>query len=178
VPSIVSSESVSSAAGPRGTPEIFVDASALGIGLFLNKRWLAWTFIPNHSLIPLGPDNKVISSWAELIAVELGVLTVLAAGYNNTKIKLKSDNKGVVKAIKKGRWKPRYELDDILQRILGLCRDRGLVLKVGWVPSLLNPADKPSRGKYPPRVLMLEHCPEIPHYLAGLMLPVDSSSLP
>jgi len=41
-------------------------------------------------------------SWAELIAVELCVGVLLAAGYSNTKIRLRSDHKGVVKALKKG----------------------------------------------------------------------------
>ena len=165
------------ATDPRDWPELFVDASGSGIGLILNKRWLAWTFTPNHPLIPLGRNNSVVSSWSELIAVELGLLTLLAAGYRDTTIKLKSDNIGVVKAIKKRRWSPNHELDIILQRVLSISEDNGLRLKVGWVLGVRNPADKPSRGRYPPREMMLEHCPEVPHYFAGMIQNVDRSSL-
>jgi len=158
-------------------PEVYVDASGRGIGLILNKRWLAWTFTSNHPRIPLGRNNSVVSSWSELIAVELGLLTVLAAGYRDTTIKVRSDNRGVVKAINKRRWSPNHELDVIVQRILSLSEDSGLTLKVSWVPGLMNPADKPSRGKYPPRGMMLDYFPEVPHYLAGMIQPVDASSL-
>ncbi|CAA7265032.1 unnamed protein product [Cyclocybe aegerita] len=165
------------AINPRDWPEVFVDASGSGIGIILNKRWLAWTFTPNHPLIPLGRNNSVVSSWSELIAVELGLLTILAAGYRDITIKLKSDNRGVIKAIAKKRWSPRHELDVILQRILSLSEDNGLTLKVGWILGLRNPADKPSRGKYPPREMMLDCCPDVPHYLDGMIQPVDPSSL-
>jgi hypothetical protein len=104
-------------------------------------------------------------------------LTLLAAGYRDTTIKLKSDNTGVVKAIKKRRWSPNHDLDVILQRVLSISEDNGLRLKVGWVLGVRNPADKPSRGRYPPHEMMLEYCPEVPPYLAGMIQVVDRSSL-
>jgi len=159
------------------TPQIFVDASAHGIGFIFNERWLAWTFTTNHPSIPLGPNGKIITSWAELIAVELGLLTLIAAGYRDTKIKIKSDNEGVVNALQKGRWMPLYDLDAILQRILDLCKERRLVLEAAWIPTKENPADHPSRGVYPKRELMFEHSPEVPQHLVGLVEAVDSSSL-
>ncbi|CAA7261248.1 unnamed protein product [Cyclocybe aegerita] len=177
--SVLSYVTPSSAAisGLHGTPEIFVDASAYGIGFIFKDRWLAWTFAPYHPLIPLGPDKHVVMSWAELIAAELGLLTLLAAGYRNTKIKLRSDNEGVVMALKTERWTPRYGLDSILQRVLRLCKDGGLSLQNVWISTKKNPADGPSRGAYPPRRLMFDHCPEVPQHLAGFLLPVDPAKL-
>ncbi|CAA7261238.1 unnamed protein product [Cyclocybe aegerita] len=158
-------------------PQIFVDASAYGVGLIFDNFWLAWTFTPDHPLIPLGPDDKIIMSWAELIAVELGVLTLLAAGYQNVKITLRSDNEGVVMALKKRAWTPRFGLNDILQRVLRLCDEGEIDLRPLWVWTKKNPADAPSRGMYPDPWLMFKHRPDIPKHLAGFLQEVEPSTL-
>jgi hypothetical protein len=101
--------------------------------------------------------------------VELGVSVLLAAGYTNTKIRLRSDHKGVVKALKKGHWEKRQYLDDILQRILSDCQGEGLFLEPAYIWTRKNPADKPSRGKYPPHILMFECRPPVPQHLGHLV---------
>ncbi|KAJ3502155.1 hypothetical protein NLJ89_g9015 [Agrocybe chaxingu] len=156
-------------------PQIFVDASAYGVGLIFDNFWLAWTFTPDHPLIPLGPDDKIIMSWAELIAVELGVLTLLAAGHQNVKITLRSDNEGVVMALKKRAWTPRFGLNDILQRVLRLCDEGEIDLRPLWIWTKKNPADGPSRGVYPERWQMFKHQPDIPKHLAGFLQAVEPS---
>ncbi len=107
--------------------------------------------------------------------MELGVSVLLAADYTNTRIRLRSDHKGVVKALKKGHWEKRQYLDDILQRILSDCQGGGLVLEPAYIWTRKNPADKPSRGKYPPHILMFECRPPVPQHLAHL---VSASPVP
>jgi hypothetical protein len=154
--------------------KIFVDASDHGIGFILNDRWLAWTFTPN---IPRGSNKKIIMSWAELIAVELGILTLLAGGYRDIQVLVKSDNLGVVWALRKKKWKPKYDLHIILARILRLCEEALLELKAEWVWGKKNLADGPSRGQYPPADLMLDYTPRIPQHLEELVNQIAGASV-
>jgi hypothetical protein len=153
--------------------KIFVDASEHGIGFILNDRWLAWTFTHN---IPRGSNKKIIMSWAELIAVELGILTLLAGGYRDSQVLVKSDNRGVVAALTKKKWKPKYDLDIILARILRLCEEAPLELKAQWLWGKKNLADGPSRGQYPPADLMLDYTPRIPQHLEELVNQIAGAS--
>lgn len=146
--------------------EIFVDASWFGVGFVINEdRWLAWTFKSGHPEIPKGPDGRIVMSWAEIIAAELGILTLVAAGYHKTTIILRSDNYGVIMALSRHTWTRNYGVDEILQRILRLCSSVGLIVMPVWVPTRGNPADGPSRGFYPPQKLRFGYVPELPHYL-------------
>jgi len=165
-------------------PTIFVDASGYGIGLIMpNGKWLAWVFNTPHRHIPMGPDKKIVMSWAELVAVELGILTLIVAGHRITRIQVRSDNEGVVGALLKRTWTNNYGLNTILEKILSLCNSptkipgqgkspNNLDLSVKWIPSNDNPADGPSRGVYPSKELMLKDHPVIPEYLTGLVLQV------
>ena len=158
---------------PTGEPkiaEVFVDASAWGIGLVTGERWLAWRFTsPLHPSVPVDQNRRVIMSWAELIALELGVLTLIAAGHRDTTVTLRSDNLGVVGAVQQRKWTPSHGLEVILQRVLRRCSDHGIRLQVKWVSTKANPADKPSRGVLPPRVLMVLDQPSLPEELEGVL---------
>ena len=165
--------SVQPAAPVHANPELFVDASGYGIGLVFADKWLAWTFNPVHQSLPLGPDRKIVMSWAEIVAAELGIRTLLAAGHRNVPVTIRSDNIGVVNALNNRHWTSNYGVGVILMRILRLCRDGGLDVRAVWVSTKLNPADGPSRGRYPPRSAMLESRPKIPVELDGLIRDVD-----
>lgn len=157
-------------AGATNIAEVFVDASAWGIGLVMGDRWLAWRFTsPLHPAVPVDQNRRVIMSWAELIALELGVFTLIAAGHCDTTVTLRSDNLGVVGAVKQRKWTPSHGLEGILQRVLGRCRDYGIRLEVKWVSTKANPADKPSRGVLPPRALMVLNQPVLPEELEGVL---------
>lgn len=172
-PSLISSLSVSSQRAAKlniesCTPsaEIFVDASWFGVGFITNEdRWLAWTFKKGHPEVPKGPDGKIVMSWAEIIAAELGIRTLIGAGYQKTTIILRSDNYGVIMALSRHTWTRNYGVDEILQRILRLCFSAGLIVMPVWVSTRCNPADGPSRGLYPPQKLRFGNVPELPHYL-------------
>jgi hypothetical protein len=146
--------------------EIFVDASWFGVGFVINEdHWVAWTFKRGRPEIPNGPDGRIVMSWAEIIAAELGIRTLIAAGYHKTAIILRSDNYGVIMALSRHTWTRNYGVDEILQRILRLCANVGLIVIPVWVPTRCNPADGPSRGLYPPQKLRFGYVPELPHYL-------------
>lgn len=154
-------------------PKIFVDASAYGIGFIFNKSWLAWRFTTTRPLLPLGPDGKLVMSWAELVAVEMGIHTLLAAGFRDVMATVHSDNMGVVTAMKAGKWTQKYGLDEMVKRILGLCREGGLGLKMRWIRTKENPADDPSRGIYPASELAFNCRPLIPYNLSELIQDVE-----
>jgi hypothetical protein len=151
--------------------QIFVDASGRGIGFCFGERWLAWTFKRPRSNrnIPTDRNGRIIISWAELIAVELGVLTLISAGYVDTSIVVRSDNLGVVVALGRGTWKTEFGLQEVLERILEMCRDFRLELQMKWVDSKANPADGPSRRVYPPRKMMFGSSPVIPDHLSSVL---------
>jgi hypothetical protein len=151
-----------------------VDASSYGVGLVFGQRWLAWRFAQGHPAIPVGPDGIIIMSWAELVAVELGVMTLIEAGYHDARVVIRSDNLGVVNALREGRWKPHYDLDGILKRIVRLCQKSKLDLVVRWVSTKVNPADKPSRGVFPPAALALSQAPVLPVHLMGFLTQVSA----
>ena len=80
------------------TNTLFVDASTgWGIGLVLDGRWLAWQFQDEWK-----SDGREIG-WAEMVAVELAVRTLVTARFTNCHIRVQSDNQGVVGALKAGR---------------------------------------------------------------------------
>ena len=66
---------------------LFVDASTgWGIGLVLDGKWLAWQLKDGWNA-----DNRGIG-WAEKVAVELAVRTLLSGKFTNCHIIIQSDN--------------------------------------------------------------------------------------
>ena len=174
MPSTSSTSSINSSSGPTtnkspASREIFVDASGIGIGFIFNDRWLAWTFVQGHPDIPMGPDGHVVISWAELTAAEMGILAFVSAGYRNTQLILRSDNEGVINALKKKTWTKNFGVGEILKRVLKICQDYNLDVIPMWISTKANPADKPSRGVYPPTNLMFSHNPAIPSHLQSVL---------
>ncbi|KAG6887565.1 hypothetical protein C0992_011788 [Termitomyces sp. T32_za158] len=61
----------------ENVPEIFVDSSGWGIGFVHNDRCMAWKLTPGWNAD--GRDNN----WAEMVAVELGLLVIASAGFQS-----------------------------------------------------------------------------------------------
>lgn len=152
----------------QGRLEIFVDASGSGIGFVFGTRWLAWTFKKSPK-IPLGGDGKIVMSWAELLAVEVGLRALIAAGHRSTTITVFSDNTGVIDALNKKSWCQKHGLEESLQIILNLCGDYRIELRPRWVSTKDNLADMPSRGVFPPRSLSFKFPPKLPERLLDLL---------
>lgn len=150
---------------------LFVDASTgWGIGLIINGKWLAWEFRPGWQ----GPNNERHIGWGEMVAVELAVRTLVTSGYSGSRFLIRSDNEGVVGALKKGNSRG-HEQNLILRKIVKLMQEHGIWVKCSWVSTHDNPANDPSRGVFPPRSQLYHKPPKVPRHLEKY---VDKSVTP
>lgn len=60
---------------------------------------------------------------------ELGILTLISSGCISSLIVVRSDNLGVVVALAQGTWKLEFGLQDVLERIMEMCRSFHLDLQ-------------------------------------------------
>jgi hypothetical protein len=125
---------------PISTVEFWVDASSSwGIGIVFAGEWDAWKFSPGWDT-----DGRNIG-WAEIVAIELGLLFAIHKGFSDVHFLIKSDNQGVIHAIKGGKSRsPNQNL--VLQHITSLLSQHRLWISSLYVPSVDNLADPPSRG--------------------------------
>ena len=126
---------------PNASPvQFWVDASSLwGIGIILNDEWDAWRLCPGWDR-----DGRNIG-WAEMVAIELGLLFAIHCGYSDIHFLIRSDNQGVIHAIEGGKLRSP-EQNSVLQWITLLLSQHKLWISSLYIPSLDNLADPPSRG--------------------------------
>ena len=129
---------------PIASPiEFWVDASSSwGVGVVFDKFWDHWQFYRGWDK---GGRNI---GWAEMVAIELGLLFAIHHGHSDIHFVIKSDNQGVIHAIEGGRSRS-HEQNIVLQRITSLLSSHKIWISSHYVPSLDNLADPPSRG-FPP----------------------------
>ena len=125
---------------PISSIEFWVDASSSwGIGIVLGKEWDAWK-------LKNGWDtNGHNIRWAEITAIELGLLFGIHRGYSNTHFLIKSDNQGVIHVMEGGKSRSP-EQNAVLQRITLLLSQYNLWISSLYVPSADNLADPLSHG--------------------------------
>jgi hypothetical protein len=125
---------------PTSSVDFWVDASSSwGIGVVLDNDWDYWKLTPGWK-----SDGRNIG-WAEIVAIELGLLLAIHKGYSDTHFLIKSDNQGVIHAIEGGKSRsPAQNL--VLQRITSMLSHHKLWISSLYVPSVDNLADLPSRG--------------------------------
>jgi hypothetical protein len=145
---------------PLSPVQFWVDAStSFGIGVVFDDKWDAWRLLPNWDS---DPRHKI--GWAEIVAIECGLRLATHLGYSNIHFQVKSDNTGVIGAIKGGRSRnPAH--NKVLQRITALLRTHSLWISSLYVPSEHNIADKPSRGIPPPGYSQSKDTFNIPDFL-------------
>ena len=123
--------------------QVYVDASNWGIGIVINKRWVAYPFLPTTSIPHI--------NWAELLAIEAGVVFLIASGYisqiRNGVLKVYSDSISAIMAFETERENRFIWAKDILERLERLKKKQGLKLELEHVSTKVNLADGPSRGK-------------------------------
>ena len=83
--------------------------------------------------------------WAEMVAIELGLLFAVHQGYSDVHFTVKSDNQGVIHAIEGGKSRSP-EQNSVLQRITSLLAHHKIWISSFYVPSVDNLADRPSCG--------------------------------
>ena len=143
---------------PRPIPEprplidlkAYSDASSeFGIAITIGPRWRAWRLATGWE--SQGRDIM----WAEAVGFELLVLCLLSSSQKGDHLTVYGDNRGVVE----GWWNRSSHnkpTNRIFRRILQLSENCSRTIHTRYVPSAENPADPPSRGRYPPHELLLE----------------------
>ena len=146
----------------------FSDASSsTGIAIVIGTRWRAWKLTPGWNA-----DQRDIG-WAEAVGFEFLARTVTHLNQigREKHFEVYGDNQGVVEGWKRGRSRnPR--VNEVFKRITKLSRDTGIIIHTRYVRSAKNPADDPSRGRYPPISLLLPPL-SIPHELKEFIIDYD-----
>lgn len=135
--------------------QAFSDASNLAIGLVINGCWATFPYSPLFK-----QRNRDIA-WAEAVAVELLLLALDYFPCTSKRFTIFCDNQVVSEGWHNGRSRNKF-VNQVFRRIYTHNKQRGISLRIQYIPSEQNLADKPSRGlKFPG-----------PH-LPSISLPVD-----
>ena len=95
----------------------------------------------------MGPKKAFNISWAEAVAVELGLcLTTQLQLLQGTNILVRSDNSGIVTVVNKG-WSKSLETNNILKHVYLLQEKAGVWLHATYVSSCNNISDALSQGQ-------------------------------
>lgn len=148
---------------------IFVDASLWGIGFVHGDRGLAWRLSPGWK-----SDGRDIG-WAEMVAIELALLAVVAAGFRRVHFIVHSDNQGVIGALASGRSRNPQQ-NFVLRRIVSGFLEHRIWFSVSYIPSAENPADPPSHGIFPPFLRNFAFTPSLPNPLRPFIFSVPIPS--
>ena len=128
---------------PRGDVQdlgIYVDAStSWGIGIVINGSWAAFRLKPDWKI----PGHDIC--WLETVAVELLVYFLEQMGFQNTHLRIYSDNKGTIGAFSKGRSHNR-PINLAIRRTLTILYPLFISPDIVFIPSAENPADPILRG--------------------------------
>jgi hypothetical protein len=144
---------------PLSSELFFVDASMTwGIGLILDSKWLTWELKEGWK-----SDGRDIG-WAEMVAVELAVRTLITVKYTNCHVIIHSDNMGVTGALTAGRSRGTRQ-NAILHEIIKLIQENNIWVSAVWISTQSNPADRPSRGLFLNCSSLYAFPPKIPFHL-------------
>ncbi|KAG2367460.1 hypothetical protein BDR07DRAFT_1271948 [Suillus spraguei] len=99
-----------------------------------------------------------------MVAIDLGLRALVQSGLRNVHLQFHSDNQGVVRALKAGKFHSPVQ-NDILRRISSFALDHDIWLSVDWVKSGDNLSDGISRGVFPRSMARFGFPPPLPSYL-------------
>jgi hypothetical protein len=150
--------------------DAFSDASSgFGIGIVIGNRWRAWRLIPGWKT-----DGRDIG-WAEAVGFEFLTRALCTASEPGQHFRVFGDNKGVVEGWWKGRSR-NWETNKVFRRIHDLADTHQCLFVTRYVASRENPADAPSRGRYPPADRLLPEI-SIPTALRQYIINFDHQQL-
>lgn len=139
--------------------DISVDASSeWGIGIKWGDAWDAWKVKEDWR----GPGRDI--GWLECLAIELLVLHLETRGYHDCRVRLLSDNQGIIGAYWKGRSR-NAEVNYSIRRFMVILDSLHISLEVSYVRSAENPADPISRGDVGSKDLQLSPSISLPEEL-------------
>ena len=146
--------------------EAYSDASSeFGIAITIGPRWRAWRLAAGWK--SQGRDIQ----WAEAVGFELLVIHLLSLSHKGDHLTVYGDNQSVVE----GWWKRSSHnkpTNRIFRRVLELSESHSRTIHTRYVPSAGNPADAPSRGRYPPHKLLLEDL-DVPGELHPFLISIN-----
>ncbi|KAF5338277.1 hypothetical protein D9611_014623 [Ephemerocybe angulata] len=120
--------------------DISVDASTdWGIGIVWGSAWDAWRLRDGWK----GPWRDI--GWLECLAIELLVLHIEAHGFHDCRIRVRSDNQGIIGASDKGRSR-NVEVNYSIRRFMFILDSLHISLSLDYIKSAENPSDRISRG--------------------------------
>ncbi|QRW03527.1 hypothetical protein RhiLY_02526 [Ceratobasidium sp. AG-Ba] len=152
---------------PEYHTPLFMDAStSFGVGIIVDGSSAAWKLAKDWRR----PGIDI--GWAEMAAVELALTALVAKGVRRHTISLRSDNQGVVFAIRARRSRSTHQ-NEILLRIFLLADAHELDLSIDYIQSAKNPADQPSRGLPEPGTLPISWPIRTPPQLAPFLVRVE-----
>jgi hypothetical protein len=144
----------------------FSDASTgYGLAIVIGNRWRTWRLHKHWK------QNGRDIGWAESVAFELLVRTLLTIDQSSMPLTAYCDNQGVVDGWKKGRSR-NTPTNATFRRIHNVLASPPRRVFTKYVASTDNPADGPSHGKFPPTTLLLPRIP-IPEEISGHVLDFD-----
>jgi hypothetical protein len=149
----------------------YSDASSkIGIAITICNRWRAWRLVPGWQSL----DGQRDIGWAEAVAFECLIRSLVENGKETHNFIIYGDNKGVVEGWWNGCSRNRA-VNGVFKRLHSVIADSPIrhSFHTSYVRSKDNPADAPSRGIYPPTHLLLPPIqlpPELNRFL------VDSQS--
>ncbi|CDO69769.1 hypothetical protein BN946_scf184766.g14 [Trametes cinnabarina] len=143
---VLSKPSVKRTLRPRKTLtdlDVWVDASSSwGIGLVMGDTWDAWKWaVPYEEWHSNGRDI----GWAEMVAIELALRALEETGVHDADVLIRSDNEGVVHALRRGRSR-NFQVNLSIRRTEALCMALNIVVQPVYVNTKINRADPVSRG--------------------------------
>lgn len=143
----------------------FSDASSgVGLAITLGSKWRAWKLVSGWK-----SDGRDIG-WAEAIAFEFLIYTLVKVEGARPSVKVYGDNQGVVEGWKRGRSRNR-QVNLAFRRFSQFLEAQSMEVIAAYVPSGANPADKPSRGIFPDAASLLPKIPipeDLRHYIVDI----------
>ena len=144
---------------------VYADASYKAIGVFIGREWLAWKFVT--SLTTASPQIVGFIGWAELIAIELALVALVARGHTSCRIPIKSDSTEAIHSLRRGLSK-NLDKNLVVRRIVTLQHTSRISLKLIHVPSHLHMADNLTNFNLPGDSRRFPHDVPLPEDLRTL----------
>ena len=123
-------------------------SSGIGVAIVIAGWWRAWRVLPGWQT-----DGRDIG-WLEAVGFELLVRTLFREPVPHPHLRIYGDNTGVVGGWHRGRSR-NEAVNGVFKRVLPFLERRNATVHPRYVTSASNPADDPSRGKYPPASRLL-----------------------
>ena len=145
---------------------MYSDASSkFGIAITIGPRWRAWRLATGWK--SQGRDFQ----WAEAVGFELLIIHLPSLSHKGDHLTVYGDNRSVIE----GWWKRSSHnkpTNRIFRQVLELSESHSRTIHTRYVLSTGNPADAPSRGRYPPHKLLLEDL-DVPEELHPFLISIN-----